>query len=295
MHASEDLLKIRGLPLKFLPVNGASLGFVEKGDGEAVVFVHGAICDLRIWLDQVELFSHKYRAISYSRRDHWPAGRSDVPVRYSRSTHAEDLICFLEELDLQKAHLVGHSYGGAVALLAAIQRPDMVMSLTLGEPSPIPSMFDGPETNLISRQKVGFAEARILAQMGKAEDSIRKFLSVIIGADVLDQLTPAARHIMVQNAPTLVPMLERFYESPPIGREQLKNVAARTLLMRGELSPRIALVSNSKLNDCLPNAREVILRSTSHGLHIENPVAFSKVVLDFIENNVTAVPSHGQS
>ena len=285
MKATKDFLKIGDLSINFRPVSGTSLGYIEKGDGDAVVFVHGALTDLRIWIDQIELFSHKYRAISYSRRCHWPAGHQENRTTYSRSVHTQDLIDFLDSLELKRAHLVGHSYGGAVALLAAIERPDLIGSLTLGEPSPFLGLFDGSETDLISRQKVGLDEARILAQLGKGEDSIRKFLSVIVGADVLDQLPSMARSIVLENVSTLAPMLEHYYETPPVSCDQLRNMkmTARTLLIRGELSPRLALVSNNKLSDCLPNAREVILHSTSHGLHIENPAAFDQVVLDFLD------------
>jgi non-heme chloroperoxidase len=285
MQATKDLFEIGNLPLKFQPVDGTSLGYIEKGDGDAVVFVHGALTDLRIWLDQVELFSHKFRAISYSRRCHWPAGHPEHPRPYSRSLHAKDLIDFLDALDIKKAHLVGHSYGGAVALLAAIERPELISSLTLGEPSPFLGLFDASEADLISGQKIGFDEARLLGQIGRPDAAIRKFLSVIVGADVLDQLTPIVRSIILENASTLLPMLEHYYDSSPVSCDRLKKMkmTAHTLLVRGELSPRLALISNNKLSDCLPNSRESILRSTSHGLHIEDPAAFNRVVLDFLE------------
>ena len=46
---------------------------------------------------------------------------------------------------MKKAHLVGHSFGAAIALLAAIERPDLVLTLTLGEPSPFLGLFDAAE------------------------------------------------------------------------------------------------------------------------------------------------------
>ncbi|HKP68764.1 MAG TPA: alpha/beta hydrolase, partial [Pyrinomonadaceae bacterium] len=155
MQAREESVEIGALPVRFLEVNGASLAFVEKGEGDAVVFVHGPVCDLRIWLTQVELFSGKYRAVTYSRRTHWPAKDAKDTALYSRSSHAEDLICFLEALKLKKTHIVGHSYGGAVSLLAAIQRPDLIASLTLAEPSPFLGLFSNSDLDLVSRQKIG--------------------------------------------------------------------------------------------------------------------------------------------
>ena len=283
MQASRDILNVEDLPVKFQPANGTTLGYIEKGDGDAIVFVHGAVCDLRIWLDQVELFSQNYRAISYSRRSHWPAGHHTSNGTYLRTEHARDLILFLDALHLKKAHIVGHSYGAAVALLAAIERPDLIRSLTLGEPSPFLGLFDESELELISRQKIGFDEARMLAESGQATAAVRKFLSVIVGADVLDQLPPAAKSVVSDNAATLSPMLEHYYESPPLDRDRLNRITFPTLLIAGEFSPRIALLGNSRLNECLPNSREVILPEVSHGLHIEDPTGFSRVVRDFLD------------
>jgi pimeloyl-ACP methyl ester carboxylesterase len=284
MQASRDILSVEDLLVKFQPVNGTTLGYIEKGEGDAIVFVHGAVCDLRIWLDQVELFSQNYRAISYSRRSHWPAAHHPANSGYLRTEHARDLICFLEALHLKKAHVVGHSFGAAVALLAAIERPDLIRTLTLGEPSPFLGLFDESELDLISRQKIGFDEARVLARSGQATDAVRKFLSVIVGADVLDQLPPTAKSVVSDNASTLSPMLEHYFESPSLDCDHLNRITFPTLLISGEFSPRLALLGNRRLNDCLPNSHEVILPSISHGLHIEDPKSFSRVVKDFIDD-----------
>lgn len=284
MQGTKDSLSVGNTSVRRVPVNDTTLAYIEKGDGEPVVFVHGAISDLRIWLDQVECFSSCYRAISYSRRRHWPDQRVKDVRPYSRSVHAQDLAGFLNALDLKKVHLVGHSFGGAIALLTALQYPELVGSLILGEPSPFLGLFEESEVDLISRQKLGFDEAYLLAQRGNAEGAIRQFLKIIVGADVLDQLPPTARAVVMDNASTLAPMLEHYFVSPPVSSERLANVRVPTLLISGEFSPRIALLSNERLHSCLPNSEEVILYSVSHGLHIENPAAFNQVALDFLSN-----------
>lgn len=269
--------------VKRVPVNGTTLAYTEKGYGEPVVFVHGAISDMRIWLNQVESFSKSYRAISYSRRGHCPDRHSGDDRPYSRSLHAEDLAGFLNALDLKKVHLVGHSFGGAIALLTALRHPDLVASLVLGEPSPIVELFDDSEMKLVSKQKVGFEEAYLLAKGNNLEAAVRQFLKTIVGADVLDQLPPAARDTVMDNAPTLAPMLERYFDSPPLSCEQIGRVTSPTLLISGEFSPTIALRTNERLQDCLPNSEAVTLDSVSHGLHIESSDGFNQLVLDFLE------------
>lgn len=295
MQAIRDPLTEVNESVKRVPVNGTTLAYIEKGNGEPVVFVHGAITDLRIWLNQVDFFSNSYRAISYSRRGHWPDHQIEDARPYSRSVHAEDLAGFLKALDLGKVHLVGHSFGGAIALLTALQHPELVRSLVLGEPSPFVDLLDDSEVNLITKQKVGFEEAYLLAKGRNADAAIRQFLKTIVGADVLDQLPPAARVAVMENAPTLAPMLERYFVSPPLSCGQLKSVTAPTLLIAGEFSPTIAVRSNGRLNNCLPNSAEATLYSVSHGLHIESPDEFNQLVSDFLANSLTTSTPNGHS
>jgi pimeloyl-ACP methyl ester carboxylesterase len=198
--------------------------------------------------------------------------------------HAEDLAGFLYALDLKKVHLVGHSFGGAISLLTAMRHPDLVASLVLGEPSPFVDLFDDSEMKLVSKQKVGFEEAYLLAKGNNSEAAIRQFLKTVVGADVLDQLPPAARVTVMDNASTLAPMLEHYFDSPTVGSEQMGRVTSPTLLISGEFSPTIAIRTNERLQDCFTNSQSVTLNSVSHGLHIESPDGFNHLVSSFLAN-----------
>ena len=270
--------------IRHVSVDGTALAYIDKGKGDPVVFVHGAISDLRVWQSQVEFFSKRYRVISYSRRGHCPNQPIVGDLPYSRSLHAEDLAGFLNALDLKKVHLVGHSFGGAIALLTALEYPHLVGSLVLGEPSPFIDLFDDSEMKLISKLKVGFEEAYLLAKGKNFEGAIRHFLTTTVGADVLDQLPQTARIAAMENASTLAPMLEHYFVSPPLTCDKLKRVIVPVLLISGEFSPTIAVRTNERLQDCLPNSEEVTLHSVSHGLHNENPDGFNHLVQKFLAN-----------
>jgi pimeloyl-ACP methyl ester carboxylesterase len=285
MQATNNPLAEVGESVRSVAVNDTNLAYIENGNGKPVVFIHGAISDLRIWHDQVEFFSTSHRAISYSRRGHWPNRQLEDARPYSRSVHAEDLAGFLKALDIDKVHLVGHAFGGAIALLTALKHPELVDSLVLGEPSPFVDLLDDSEISLIAKQKIGFEEAYLLAKGKNADAAIRQYLKTIVGADVLDQLPPAARLAVMDNAPTLAPMLEHYFVSPPLSCGQLTRITVPTLLISGEFSPNIALRSNERLHKCIPNSMDVTLRSVSHGLHIENPDGFNHLVMDFLANN----------
>ena len=88
----------------------------------------------------------------------------------------------------------------------------------------------------------------------------------------------------MENADTLLPMLETYYDSPAISFDQLRALKIPTLIITGELSPRISRLNDETINRCLPNSRVKILKGASHGLQIENAEGFNKLVFDFLES-----------
>lgn len=278
-----NTIELTNIPVKQAEVNGTKLAYIEQGNGgETIVFIHGAVSDFRTWTEQFNAFSKDYRVISYSRRSHYP---NENDSNYTRALHTTDLVGFLKALNLEKAHLVGHSYGASIALMAAVQNPELVESLVLGEPSPFPALFDEEEIPLLSEQKKGFDIAARLAKIGDKKAAVREFLHIIVGIDVLGLLPAARRRVVLENAGTLLPMLQNYYDSPLISGEDLRNVKVPTLLVTGELSPAIARLSNKMIKRNLPNAEIAVLKGASHGLQMENPGSFNQMVGDFLAIN----------
>ncbi len=120
-------------PTKIL-VNGVELHYVERGQGEPLIFLHGGSGDYRAWEPQLKVFSPNYRAISYSRRYSYPNQNALLARNHSAYVEAEDLAALIHKLKLGRAHLVGNSYGAFTALILALKHPELVRSLTLAEP-----------------------------------------------------------------------------------------------------------------------------------------------------------------
>ena len=128
--------------LKAIFINGDSINYLDIGKGSPVVFVHGGLGDYRSWAAQMDAFAKNYRVIAYSRRYAFPNKQviNDL-ADYSVVPQAKDLAEFIKALDLRSVHLVGHSYGASIALLATMDHPELVRSLTLGEP-PVFSLLE---------------------------------------------------------------------------------------------------------------------------------------------------------
>src|ERR1044071_4596306 len=108
-------------------VNGADLYYEAKGRGFPIVFVSGGgILDRRGWDEQFEVFSRHYRAIRYDVRG---IGKSARPQ--TSFSHSEDLYALLRHLKIKRAHVVGLSVGGAIAIDFAIEHPEFVDRLIL--------------------------------------------------------------------------------------------------------------------------------------------------------------------
>ncbi len=83
--------------------------YIEKGQGEPLILLHGGTGDYRSWDAQIKEFSKTYRVISYSRRYHYPNKNQFVGNNHSAYVEADDLAAFLRRLKLKKVHLIGVS------------------------------------------------------------------------------------------------------------------------------------------------------------------------------------------
>src|SRR5688572_28623774 len=96
----------------FAEINGARIHYEVAGDGPPLVFLHAYTLDCRMWDDQFEHFTDRYRVVRYDTRGF---GRSDVPTEAPYSNH-EDLRLLLDHLDIDRAHVCGLSSGGGIAI-----------------------------------------------------------------------------------------------------------------------------------------------------------------------------------
>jgi pimeloyl-ACP methyl ester carboxylesterase len=110
-------------------LNGTRLCYEIDGIGEPLLFIHGLGGSREDWELQIPAFSKQYKVITVDLRGH---GRSDKPHGpYSMTMLASDVGDLLQELGVGPTHIVGVSMGGSVALQLAIDRPDVVKTLTI--------------------------------------------------------------------------------------------------------------------------------------------------------------------
>lgn len=115
-------------------LDGVTLEYEVSGAGEPVVFIHGAlIADAFRPLVAEPRLADRYRLITYHRRGYGGSSRTLGPI--SIAQQAADCRALLRHLGVERVHVVGHSYGGCVALQLALDAPRVIHSLALLEPA----------------------------------------------------------------------------------------------------------------------------------------------------------------
>jgi pimeloyl-ACP methyl ester carboxylesterase len=275
--------------LRSVLVNDYEINYLDIGDGEAVVFVHGGLGDYRTWMAQMDAFSRNYRVIAVSRRYAYPNKQQKIDSNdYSVTPHAEDLAQLLKTLDLGPVHLVGHSYGAFTSLLTALEHPELLRSLTLGEPPVMSLLAHSPEGGVAGSEFVQnvlapTAEAFLSANDQKA---VELFIGGVLGdGEYFSHASQEQKELMMANAFGLRGVILTEKPFPLLNCDSVSNLQTPTLLIKGDRSPKLFGEIVNVLAQCIEGSELAVLSDASHGLEYENPVEFNRIVLDFIDKN----------
>lgn len=271
-------------------INETTLHYIECGEGEPVVLVHGSLGDYRSWIGQMQALSQNYKVISYSRRYHYPNPWPEDASDFSVNIHAEDLAAFIKSLDLGKVHLVGHSYGAFTSLMVARDYPEFVRSVTLGEP-PVMSLLASTshgESVLQSFLRNAIAPSHTAFQKGEIEEGVRLFINGVLGQGEYENLPPVAHLSMLENARELMEGFNKMNSedaAPPVFTcNEAQQMTMPVLLVEGERSPEMFGLIHDHLERCFPDVDRAFMPAASHDLKIQEPPVFSDIVLEHLLN-----------
>jgi pimeloyl-ACP methyl ester carboxylesterase len=277
------------LQAKTTHVNDTHVAYVEQGTGDPVVFVHGSLGDYRSWGLQLAPFAERYQVVAYSRRYHWPNAEPGDGALYAAAQHAADLGTLIETLGLAPAHVVGSSYGAMTALTLAVQRPDAVRSLVLGEPPLLPWLTGRPggPALLNTFMTTAFEPAAHAFERGDAEAGVQLFIDGVLGAGAFDRLPSTVRSAMLENAASMraetTTPPERYFSA--VSPEDVRRLRMPVFLVQGQLSPAMFGLITEELARCLPDAERVTIPAASHSIHSMNPQMYNEMVLAFLANH----------
>jgi pimeloyl-ACP methyl ester carboxylesterase len=270
--------------VKRVSANGTELSYVETGQGEPVIFVHGGLQDYRMWAEHLPKFAGRYRAIAYSRRNHFPNDVSlDGLPDAAADTHGEDIAAFVRALGLSRVRIVAHSSGAHAALFFAARHPDMLVSLALNEPPATGLLAGVPDVADTLKEWGGKqAPAREAARAGDIKRAIPLFVDAVGGPGAYERRSDADKKMNLDNVVSFQADATTKLPRPVFTCEMAKTISAPTLLSSGERSPKFFHLMIDQLERCLPNRERIVVAGSSHTVPSESPDAYDQAVLAFL-------------
>jgi pimeloyl-ACP methyl ester carboxylesterase len=264
-----------GMPVRFAHIDldtGVRLRYAEAGDpaGEPIIMLHGYSDSWYSFSPIIPLLGSRYRLLALDQRGH---GASGQPASgYAMSGLARDVLAFMDELDIRRATIVGHSMGSFVAQQAGLAAPERVIRLVLiGSGTDLRSMndrdaFEGAVQSLEDPVPLEF---------------IRGFQASTIHHPVppgfLDSVVVESTRL---TARVWKALLEGMFATARA--EELASAGIPTLLVWGEEDSVFPKSNRDALAGMLPHAERLDYEDTGHATHWERPVQFVEDLEDFI-------------
>ena len=248
----------------------ALLHFEHAGEGAHVVLIHAGIADSRMWAPQWAAWEGRFALTRLDLRGFGRSGRQTGSF-----SHAADVLAVLDATRIDRAALVGASFGGRVALDLAAAHPERVTGLVLADP-PLPGHAWSDEIRAFSEAEDEALEA---GDLDAATD-----VNVELWLASASEGVRAAIREQQRNAFEL-----QFGDEPdeslltPELRSALASLDIRALVITGQHDKADFLAIADELAATLPNARRETIPGAGHLPSLEQPAAFDAAVLPFLE------------
>ena len=220
--------------------------YIEKGQGEPLILLHGNGENCDYFKGQIDEFARYYHVYALDTRGHGKTPRGNSP--FTIRQFADDLLGFMDSHGIDKAHLLGFSDGGNIAMVFAIKYPDRVNRLILNGAN---LNAKGVKRSIQIPIEIGYRIANMFA--GKS---------------------PEAK----QNAE----MLGLMVNDPNVLPAELSAIKAKTLVIAGT-NDMIKDAHTSLIAQSIPDSQLVLIKG-NHFIANKCPEAFNRAVLEFLNS-----------
>lgn len=256
-------------------INGARIHYQRSGNGFPLLMIHAGIADSRMWEPQAQAFANDFDMI---RPDLRGFGNSELPPKpYSLRA---DLVGLLDHIGVDRAHVVGCSMGGTVAIDLALEHPARVARLVL-----VGSGVSG--SNLGQADSALFADVEGADKAGDMDAVNRAEVRLWVdGPRRREGSAPAAVRDLVldMNGRSLnsdwASAAHQSLDPPAIGR--LEEISAPTLVIVGDEDLPHSAANAQVIASRIPGARTVVINDAAHLPSLERPDEFNRVLRNFL-------------
>jgi pimeloyl-ACP methyl ester carboxylesterase len=275
------------LPGRLVEVNGLEVHVEEWGSGPPLVLVHGFGSSTYSWRHIAPILAAEYRVVAVDLVGFGFSARPQAGARYSRAAQVRLLLDLADQLEIDRAHWVGHSYGGGLVTTLAYRAPERVRSLVLID-STAPDWADR-RRGLYGRKVFALPFVRLLALRPWF---VRHSLERSIHDDALvdDELVTAyLDRVRVQGVIAAYMGLSR--PQPALGeawKVELEKISAPVLVLWGVEDRLIDIDAARRVVAALPDARLVPLTDSGHIPMEEQPQRVAEEMLRFLQTQEPA-------
>ena len=218
--------------------------YIESGHGSPIILLHGNGESCDYFRRQMDTFARRFHVYAIDTRGHGKTPRGDKP--FTIRQFAEDLLCFMDEHQIGRAHLLGFSDGGNIAMVFAMRHPDRVDRLILNGANLNP---DGVKRTVQIPIEIGYRIAKRFASRSASAGMNAEMLGLMV------------------NDPNVKP-------------EDLKSIRAKTLVIAGTRDvirePHTRMIAE-RIQDS-----QLVFINGGHFIANRNSEDFNRAVLDFL-------------
>jgi len=256
----------------------------ESGGGPAVVCLHASASSSRQWLPLMESLAPRYHVIAV---DLYGAGKSPAWAE-ERPLTLRDELALLEPVFARArgpVTLVAHSYGAAVALIAALEHPERVHALAIYEPT-LFSVVDAesPPPNDVDGFRAALADTAIAIDAGQPTTAARCFVDYWSGEGSFDEM-PEPRREQVAASMTNISGWAHACLSESTPLRHFSWLGAPVLYMAGKDSPASSRAVARVLTRALPRVHSIEFEGLGHMGPVTHPEVVNSVISQFLERH----------
>ncbi|NJM53034.1 MAG: alpha/beta hydrolase [Blastocatellia bacterium] len=254
------------------------LFYETHGAGEPLILISGFASGAWLWFRQIEELAKHFQIITFDPRG---IGNSKIDKNETVSINeiAKDIVEILDELKIEKASILGTSFGGFVAQEFALRYPERLNKLILACTS-----FGGCNHVLPSNFEV--LTAFVSTENLNSSERIRKFMIPAFTKDFVEshfEIVEQTCELREQNEVPESVYLQQLQSATTFDLEaKVSNIKAETLVITGDRDQVVPMQNSVNLSNSIPNSRLEIVENSGHLFFIEQAEKFNKIVTAFV-------------
>lgn len=259
-----------------IKIDDVNMYYEIHGEGEPLVLITGLSSDHKTWLPFLPAFTNNYRVLIMDNRG---IGKTEYPDdQFSIDDMASDTVHLMEELGIEKAHILGHSLGGRIAQKIAIKYPERVKSLILAATSASQPKSSKLMLNTLADEvNNGMSIEALLKIMMTITFTEKSFVNLDTISERIELRVKSLSRNYARNFARQV-RASADYNT----KEELSRIKVPTLVLAAENDFIFPLEFLRELAEGIADADLKVIEGTGHSLILEAPQEFIKLVLTFL-------------